>query len=672
MKTFIAAILWMASGVLVFGQGTAVRSKDGIATNLTARSTVTNLPAAITDTSGFINIFVPPTNSVAGQPLFQQWWTLVSQGTNRQYVFNRGYNVGPTGILNTNWHGWQETVEMNWDPQLASEPSNERQIEQYWTFYPRSNGTPYRVFGNTLRGGNGESRFNSYIFSVADPFSNDPAFRITTSSNSHQVTVSIDGQLIISTNESTSAITVRGGDIVWHVPNGVTASSVTSKVDWDNGLGNRPHFLMESAGTLKSFLTLGFTNLQFGAFGIRTPPGTSIATPKVWTDAIEATNSSGITISAGGDSLTLGSDAASYNGSSGFVGVGSGLTALNAGNIASGTLALARGGTGSSLSDPGADRLVGWDNTSNDIRFWTLGSGLSYDQATDTISSSGGSGDTNAISYPPDMTKAVGTRVTSAGVPVLEAFHTNGTAWLVLTNSGNDLSEWHIQNDSGYKVISSGPGSTFIRSAQEIALVAESTKTVLYASTNERYLRDTNNNTVIDFADGTTGVNITTLNPTTVNTTAINLGENSGAIALDAALSADGKSSGITRAGTAGATLAFGDLVVLDVTDSRWELADANSASGADGDARGMIGVCVLAAAADGDPTVVLLQGAVRADAVFPSFTVNAPIYVSETAGDITATSPTTSGNVVRILGAATTADEIYFDPDRVWTVYVP
>lgn len=143
-----------------------------------------------------------------------------------------------------------------------------------------------------------------------------------------------------------------------------------------------------------------------------------------------------------------------------------------------------------------------------------------------------------------------------------------------------------------------------------------------------------------------------------------------GSIALDAAGSADGAWSGITRAGTAGATLAFGDLVVLDPTDSRWELADANSASGADGDARGIIGICVLAAASDGTATTILLQGVVRADAVFPALTINGPIYVSETAGDITQTSPTTEDNVVRILGAAWTADEIYFNPTGVWTVY--
>lgn len=139
--------------------------------------------------------------------------------------------------------------------------------------------------------------------------------------------------------------------------------------------------------------------------------------------------------------------------------------------------------------------------------------------------------------------------------------------------------------------------------------------------------------------------------------------EENASVALDPALSADGKYCGITRTGTAGATLAFGDLVYLDPTDSRWELADANAAAGADGDARGVLGICVLAAASDGSATKVLLVGTVRADAAFPAMTVNNPLYVSETAGDITGTQPTTTDAVIRIVGFALTADELYFNP---------
>lgn len=57
----------------------------------------------------------------------------------------------------------------------------------------------------------------------------------------------------------------------------------------------------------------------------------------------------------------------------------------------SGILPLANGGTASNLSDPGGNRILAWDDTDNTVGFWTLGSGLSYDHSSHTLSSSGAS-----------------------------------------------------------------------------------------------------------------------------------------------------------------------------------------------------------------------------------------------------------------------------------------
>jgi len=142
-----------------------------------------------------------------------------------------------------------------------------------------------------------------------------------------------------------------------------------------------------------------------------------------------------------------------------------------------------------------------------------------------------------------------------------------------------------------------------------------------------------------------------------------------GSVALDPVLSADGTWSGITMTGTAGYTQAFGDLVYLDPTDSRWELADANSAAGADGDARGMLAMVVVAGT-DGNSCTLLLQGNIRADAKFATFTINNPLYVSETAGAITQTQPVTTDVVIRVIGTALTADSIYFSPDSFYITH--
>lgn len=133
-------------------------------------------------------------------------------------------------------------------------------------------------------------------------------------------------------------------------------------------------------------------------------------------------------------------------------------------------------------------------------------------------------------------------------------------------------------------------------------------------------------------------------------------------IGLDPVASADGAYSGITITATSGYTQAFGDLVYLDPTDSRWGAVDANAASGADGDARGILGMVVVAGT-NGNACTILLQGVIRADANFPALTINAPVYASETAGDIVVTQPTTTDVVIRVVGFALTADSIYFNP---------
>jgi hypothetical protein len=146
----------------------------------------------------------------------------------------------------------------------------------------------------------------------------------------------------------------------------------------------------------------------------------------------------------------------------------------------------------------------------------------------------------------------------------------------------------------------------------------------------------------------------------------VTLAENA-SIALDPAGSADGKYTGITVTGVAGYTQAFGDLVYLAVADSRWELADADASATAGPVALAM----VVVAGTDGTSCTLLLQGIIRADAKFPTMTVGATQYVGETAGEVQGAIPTGADNVIRTVGYALTADELYFNPSTDWQVTV-
>ncbi len=145
--------------------------------------------------------------------------------------------------------------------------------------------------------------------------------------------------------------------------------------------------------------------------------------------------------------------------------------------------------------------------------------------------------------------------------------------------------------------------------------------------------------------------------PTTTLGGVMTLSENT-SIALDPAGSADGKYTGITVTGVAGYTQAFGDLVYLAAADSRWEAADADSATTGD-----RLLAMVVSAGTDGNACTLLLKGIIRADAKFPALTIGSAVYVGEAAGEIQVAIPTGADNVIRRVGYALTADSIYFNP---------
>lgn len=180
----------------------------------------------------------------------------------------------------------------------------------------------------------------------------------------------------------------------------------------------------------------------------------------------------------------------------------------------------------------------------------------------------------------------------------------------------------------------------------------------------------TNADSVPTLSSTSTFTNKTLTSPT-INTATIGgattLNENA-SIDLDPSLSADGTYSGICITGTAGTTLAFGDLIYLAAADSRWELVDADSVTTC---GAVLTGMCVLAAAADGNATKVLLKGNIRADAAFPTFTIGANVYAGLTAGDVVTTAPSATDDVVHVVGKALTADSMYFDPSEDYITIV-
>lgn len=237
------------------------------------------------------------------------------------------------------------------------------------------------------------------------------------------------------------------------------------------------------------------------------------------------------------------------------------------------------------------------------------------------------------------------------------------TALSPIVDGGNSLGTTAL----GWQNLFANTG--FVLNIENSDWVATHTAGILTVGTGDLRVTTagTNSASVVTVGGTQTLTNKTLTSPTLTTPSAfttggtITLAENT-SLALDPAGSADGKYTGITITGTAGATLAFGDLIYLAVADSKWKLTDADAAATSYGVA---IGMCVLAAAADGSATNVLLLGQIRADAKFPTLTVGAAAYVGETAGAVQVAIPTGADNTVRVVGFALTADELYFNPSQ-------
>ena len=123
----------------------------------------------------------------------------------------------------------------------------------------------------------------------------------------------------------------------------------------------------------------------------------------------------------------------------------------------------------------------------------------------------------------------------------------------------------------------------------------------------------------------------------------------------------DHTAGGLVAPMTAGATLAFGD-AVYQKSDGEMHLGDADAAA-----TSGVIAIAV-ASGSDGASSNFMFYGFLRDDTW--NWTVGGLIYLSTTGtsgNTLTQTAPSGSGDIVQILGVATHADRIFFNPSLTY-----
>ena len=128
-------------------------------------------------------------------------------------------------------------------------------------------------------------------------------------------------------------------------------------------------------------------------------------------------------------------------------------------------------------------------------------------------------------------------------------------------------------------------------------------------------------------------------------------------IELTEAPSSDHTATGVKCDFTAGESVVFGEVCYIKSDGKMWKAdADAEATSYC-------IAIALESISADASGSFLLI-GVARDDSW--AWTVGSPIYLSTTAGAMTQTAPSGSGDIVQILGIATHADRVYFKPDLV------
>ena len=162
---------------------------------------------------------------------------------------------------------------------------------------------------------------------------------------------------------------------------------------------------------------------------------------------------------------------------------------------------------------------------------------------------------------------------------------------------------------------------------------------------------------------GTVGINISTtpaekleLNGNMLIQGDLKLGTSSSIALKDQPAASAASGSGTIVNWSVSESVTQGDLYAVK-TNGGWIAADADTETTA---------TYMLALALSGNASAgMLLQGFFYKSS--HGFVLGAPLYISNTAGAFSNTRPTGSGDYVRIIGYATSANYIYFDPDKTW-----
>jgi len=319
------------------------------------------------------------------------------------------------------------------------------------------------------------------------------------------------------------------------------------------------------------------------------------------------------------------------------------------------------GSSGDVLTSGGAGAAPTWETpTTGDITGVTAGDGLT------------GGGSSGGVSLALDLVSNGGLEIQSAEVSVAQGISQYDVAQFASGVVDNDflrIDGTAVEGRSASEVLSdigagaaAGSSSIVTTGALDAGSITSNFGTI---DTGSSTITTTGSLQIqtIDYTDGDLAMTIAdgggvtfAQDVTTATDKNVVLGDGANvSISTPLLANADHTTTGITAEMLAGGAISAFDLVCVHTVTQEVVEADASAYATAR-----VIGIAP-AAISDTATGTVLLQGFIRDDTW--NWTTGSTLYLSETAGAMTHTAPTTDGAFVQVVGVALEPDVVYFNP---------
>lgn len=299
-----------------------------------------------------------------------------------------------------------------------------------------------------------------------------------------------------------------------------------------------------------------------------------------------------------------------------------------------------------SVTNTGGENEVYKEKVGNDIRLRTLKAGTNITISTNTndleISAAGSVGEANTVS---ETGSGTGLYHSKSGVDLIFKTLISGSNLVSLGDGATEVTISVNEANIDHDALTNFAANEHFTQANIVTV-----GTVVAGTWNGTAIADA----YID-SSATWDAKLDDVVSDTTPQLGGNLDINEKFIQIQPTMSSDHTAQGIVIYLATGENVAIGDICYLKSDGKFWKAVGTDSSM-----TKGMLGMATGSVTANNTGNF-LIYGTIRDDTW--TWTTGGELYVPTSAGNPTATQPTASGHIVRVVGYATTDDELFFNP---------